>query len=110
MDILCAHCQQQLSVDDAFMGQNVQCPYCAGTMTVPVMATTAQPFAFAAASSGSSKTVYVQTDQKNSGIAAVLSFFFPGAGQIYNGQIGKGLLFLILHFVFAVACLILIGF
>ena len=30
---------------------------------------------------------------KNSGLAAVLSFFVPGLGQIYNGQIGTGLLF-----------------
>lgn len=30
-----------------------------------------------------------------SGIAAVLSFFIPGPGQIYNGQIGAGLFSLI---------------
>jgi TM2 domain-containing membrane protein YozV len=30
--------------------------------------------------------------QKNPGLAAVLSFFIIGLGQIYNGQIGKGLL------------------
>jgi TM2 domain-containing membrane protein YozV len=33
---------------------------------------------------------------KNPGIAAVLSFLFVGLGQIYNGQIGKGVLFIIL--------------
>lgn len=27
---------------------------------------------------------------KNPGLAAVLSFFFMGLGQIYNGQIAKG--------------------
>ncbi|SFH34466.1 hypothetical protein SAMN05660649_04834 [Desulfotomaculum arcticum] len=30
--------------------------------------------------------------QKNPGVAAVLSFLICGLGQIYNGQIGKGLL------------------
>ena len=30
---------------------------------------------------------------KNPGLAAVLSVIIPGAGQCYNGQIGKGLLF-----------------
>lgn len=30
--------------------------------------------------------------QKNAGMAAVLSFFFPGLGQIYNGQLLKGFL------------------
>jgi hypothetical protein len=28
------------------------------------------------------------------GVAAVLSFFIPGAGQIYKGQVGRGLLYL----------------
>ncbi len=32
---------------------------------------------------------------KNPGLAAVLSFFIPGVGQMYNGEIGKGILFLI---------------
>ena len=32
---------------------------------------------------------------KNPGAAAVLSALFPGLGQIYNGQTGKGLLFMI---------------
>ena len=31
---------------------------------------------------------------KNSGLAVMLSFFFPGFGQIYNGQIIKGILFM----------------
>ena len=30
--------------------------------------------------------------RKNPGVAAVLSFFFVGAGQIYNGRILKGIL------------------
>lgn len=29
----------------------------------------------------------------NQGIAAVLSFFFPGVGQIYKGQIGRGVFY-----------------
>jgi TM2 domain-containing membrane protein YozV len=29
---------------------------------------------------------------KNPGVAAVLSFFFPGVGQIYNGQIVSGII------------------
>ncbi|HVP23846.1 MAG TPA: zinc-ribbon domain-containing protein [Conexivisphaerales archaeon] len=33
------------------------------------------------------------SEQKNPGIAAVLSFLFTGLGQIYNGQIGKGITF-----------------
>lgn len=33
---------------------------------------------------------------RNSGTAAVLSFFIPGVGQIYNGQWGWGLFWLII--------------
>ncbi len=33
--------------------------------------------------------------RKDAGVAALLSFFLPGAGQLYNGQTGKGLAFLL---------------
>jgi len=33
---------------------------------------------------------------KNPGVAAVLSFIFTGLGQTYNGQIGKGLLLMLI--------------
>jgi len=33
---------------------------------------------------------------KSPGLAAVLSFLYPGLGQIYNGQVGKAILFIIL--------------
>lgn len=34
---------------------------------------------------------------KNPGAAAVLSFFVPGLGQIYNGNFGSGLFHLLTH-------------
>lgn len=33
----------------------------------------------------------------NPGTSAILSFFWTGLGQIYNGEIGKGLLFMIIQ-------------
>ncbi len=39
-----------------------------------------------------SQTVQTQAQIKNPGIAAILSFFIAGAGHIYNGQIGNGLI------------------
>ena len=47
------------------------------------------------AESGSS-VIYIErpAPAKNPGLAAVLSFFYCGLGQIYNGQIGKGILLL----------------
>ncbi len=48
--------------------------------------------------------------KKDEGIAAVLSFLFTGLGQIYNGEIGKGLAFIVIGFILAVSVLFLIGF
>ncbi len=48
-------------------------------------------------------------EEKSSGIAVILSFFIPGLGQIYNGQIGKGILIIILFVIFGALSSILIG-
>ena len=47
---------------------------------------------------------------KNPGIAAVLSFFFTGLGQIYNGRIGKGIGFIAIGAVNVLLCFVFIGF
>jgi len=49
------------------------------------------------------------TSAKNPGLAAVLSFFFSGLGQIYNGQILKGLLFMAVQVVNFVLAFVVIG-
>ena len=48
--------------------------------------------------------------QKNPGVATVLSFFFMGLGQIYNGQIGKGIIFIILYAISVVLMFVIVGF
>ena len=48
--------------------------------------------------------------EKNAGIAAVLSFFITGLGQIYNGQIFKGILLIRIQIVNGLLLYILIGF
>jgi TM2 domain-containing membrane protein YozV len=47
---------------------------------------------------------------KSPGLAAVLSFFICGLGQIYNGQIVKGLIFLVAYFISWWMMYIVIGF
>lgn len=49
-------------------------------------------------------------ERKNPGLAAVLSFLVVGLGQIYNGQIAKGLLLLVGAIISGVLMLVLIGF
>ena len=47
---------------------------------------------------------------KNPSVATILSFFFMGLGQIYNGQIGKGIVFIILYGVSVALMWVVIGF
>ena len=47
---------------------------------------------------------------KNPSIATILSFFFMGLGQIYNGQIGKGIVFIILYGISVALMWVVIGF
>jgi TM2 domain-containing membrane protein YozV len=54
--------------------------------------------------------IYQAQDIKNPGIAAVLSFLCTGLGQIYNGQIGKGIGLMALQVINVLLMFILIGF
>ncbi len=47
---------------------------------------------------------------KNPGLAAVLSFFYMGLGQIYNGQIAKGIFFILAYTLSWILMIVLIGF
>jgi len=46
---------------------------------------------------------------KNAGLAAVLSFLIIGVGQIYNGQVGKGITMLVVAIILAITIIGLIG-
>ena len=46
---------------------------------------------------------------KNPGLAAVLSFFYMGLGQVYNGQLAKGIFFIVLYSISIALIFILIG-
>ena len=47
---------------------------------------------------------------KNPGIAAIASFFFAGLGQIYNGEIGKGIFLIIVQTINLCLMFVVIGF
>ncbi len=55
-------------------------------------------------------TPQAAVERKSEGVAAVLSALFVGVGQIYNGQIGKGIAFLIVGVILVISMIILIGF
>ena len=48
-------------------------------------------------------------NKKIPGIAAVLSALFVGLGQIYNGEIAKGLIFMVAYFISILLSFIFIG-
>src|SRR6266852_9670596 len=48
--------------------------------------------------------------EKSPGLAAVLSFFWAGLGQIYNGEISKGIILLVCYAVSCVLMAVVIGF
>jgi TM2 domain-containing membrane protein YozV len=45
---------------------------------------------------------------KSEGLAAVLSFLIPGLGQIYNGEIGKGIGILVLAIILGILFFLLV--
>lgn len=47
---------------------------------------------------------------KNPGVAAVLSFLITGLGQVYNGQIAKGIVLAVLQLINIVLMSIFIGY
>lgn len=47
--------------------------------------------------------------RRDPGIAAVLSFLVTGLGQIYNGEIGKGILLVVIQVINFFLCFVLIG-
>ncbi|MBP2172471.1 hypothetical protein [Methanococcus voltae] len=53
---------------------------------------------------------FKKVGEKNQILAAVLSFFIPGVGQIYNGQIGKGIAIIAGMIISAVLMVVLVGF
>lgn len=78
----CVSCGSQMRDGVAF------CTKCGTGTGSPTRAVTA---------ASANRTIMVVQKQKSSGVAAVLSFFWCGLGQIYNGQIGKGLLMMIYY-------------
>jgi TM2 domain-containing membrane protein YozV len=51
-----------------------------------------------------------QKTDKNPAVAAILSFFFMGLGQAYNGEIAKAVVFLILYAISIFLTFFIIGF
>lgn len=83
----CPHCSLVMEDDGSLAGRAVSCPECRSNFVWPGSAPSA-PLA---------RHVHMHFDNtSNAGIAAVLSLFWPGAGQIYNGAIATGLIVMLM--------------
>src|SRR5580700_1751745 len=108
--IKCPHCANTLEWDAGMPSQLVACPFCGQHFTTPPTYPLVTPQAAPMMHQGppiivvqsqptSSHLAYVP-DKKSPGVAVLLSFFYTGLGQIYNGEVFKGLLMmLVLPFV-----------
>lgn len=67
----------------------------------------AQPTALATAPP---RSVQSSTGVKSAGVAAVLSALWSGLGQIYNGQIAKGIILMLVQSVNVLLMFVLVGF
>lgn len=54
--------------------------------------------------------VVIAPPAKSPGVAAVLSFFICGLGQIYNGEIGKGLFMIVAYIISVCLIAVVLGF
>lgn len=119
--LTCPHCQRALSVGPEHAGQVLACPLCANHFQVPaapVAATAAThpldfdggkscPYCGESIQRGAKKCrhcgEYLDRNLRRDnapakwspGVAAVLSFFWPGLGQMYKGSVIGGFLWMI---------------
>lgn len=115
-------CGQQMAVQDSQVGLQFACSACHRPFSIPANPTGAAivpissvplppaPIPQQQYYSQPQGHVFLTTQAKNPGVAAVLSFLYCGLGQIYNGQIGKGIVFLLLYSFCWILCLLIIGF
>lgn len=93
----CPHCLLVLEDVPEYGGTLVACPHCAGRFVAPACAVKAIPSRFR------------QTRRKRgiSAIAAILSFFVPGLGQMCQGRAEAGICFFLGCGVLAIAAAVL---
>jgi len=101
----CPHCNESIENDGSLAGQLCDCPTCGGGFEMPIPKAGGDPFQVTDSPRRSYSSGRNYGPQKSPGVAAVLSFFFLGLGQIYNGQIGKALLSWVALFICAILAL-----
>lgn len=92
--VQCPTCQGQMLNDGSLSGHVVSCPHCRMQLQMPQLTINIgyAPEVSVHSSSHVHNYGIGAGGRKEPGIAALLSFFWCGAGQIYVGSVGLGLL------------------
>lgn len=102
----CPHCQMQLELTPELQGIAVACPGCSRQFVTPKGHTGPSRPSPVIATHGQG---HRKTEIKNSGVAAVCSFLWAGIGQVYNGQLGKGIAMALVQVIFLFLSFAVIG-
>lgn len=98
--VLCPHCRYEIGYLDEMAGENMSCPDCGQRFQMPhlspfiktpVVGSAATDWREPGQASAAQFDATAYGPPRNPGLAAVLSFLIFGLGQVYNGQIGKGI-------------------
>jgi len=112
----CPLCKQNLEFTPDLAGMVVECPFCKGQINCNFPAATVKPPPIPAQPYYPPQQQVVvggrtrrRKTEAHPGIAALLSFFFPGAGQLYAGNVLGGLGMFIIWVVFLVLAVPTLG-
>lgn len=131
ISLTCAGCSAVIMAPDQYAGQRGKCQKCGNVFLVPFPA--AIPVAMPSAALpqcrfckgelviGAVKCRHcgefvdpIHMQDHNRGMAALISLFIPGGGQMYRGQVGRGVCWLVAaifgYFLFIIPGLLVHGF
>jgi len=93
--MFCPYCGNPMEFVPEYAGTNVACPHCGGQFTMPGQPIVAVQQQFVSQQSYATGAPNRRRDNVAGLLAAILSLFVPGLGQMCQGRIAVGMLFLI---------------
>ncbi len=102
--MFCSGCGRQMDAGEQF------CPGCGLKNPAPQSTSMVASAGTGVAPAQIPAQQIIVVAEKSPGLAAVLSFFWAGLGQIYNGEISKGIVMMVAYVVSCILMAAVIGF